>query len=216
MTLRGSKHSLSSMSWASVVSRLPTRRVRDSDPPARRSSRLVVDIELSDAAELADRLREQGLAPDEVLFKYFWPRFAPPADAGIQSLLKSEHLGGQFERLVGMHDVVPSGIPLPVGLVRNTDGELVGYLLERVDGATLQSLLDLEMVDEARRQLAAVERIVAKLHAKSIAHGDLNAHNVIASDDGRTLLIDPVANPGKGTMLQDELSLQELRALVAG
>jgi hypothetical protein len=211
---------LSSLSLAFLQSRLPTRglprRGRNSEPPARRRARLVVDIELAGGAELGDRLREQGLAPDEVLFKYFWGRYAPPPDSGIQSLLKSENLGGQFERLVAMHGVVPSGIPLPVGLVRNTDGELVGYLLERVEGATLQSLLDLGAFEEARRQLAVVERTVAKLHAKSIAHGDLNAHNVIASDDGRTLLIDPVAHPGKGTMLQDQLSLQELRELIAG
>src|SRR5690349_12425505 len=129
----GSKSFLSS-SWASVQSRLPaprlSRRPRQTDPTARPSARLVVDIELASGEELAGRLREQGLAPDEVLFKYFWPRYAPPPDSGIQSLLKSEHLGGQFERLVEMHGVVPSGIPLPIGLVRNTDGELVGYLLE--------------------------------------------------------------------------------------
>src|SRR5438128_1105377 len=123
MSPSGSKRSLSALSWT-LVSRLPTlrrpRRARSSEPPTRRSARLVVDIEVARGTELAERLREQGLAPDEVLFKYFWPRYAPPPDSGIQSLLKSEHLGGQFERLVAMHGVVPSGIPLPVGLVRNT------------------------------------------------------------------------------------------------
>lgn len=185
-------------------------------PLGRHGERLAVDIELAGGGELVERLREQGVAADEVVFKYFWPRYAPPPGSGIHSLLKSESLGGQFERLLAMHRVVPSGIPLPVGLVRSVDGELVGYLLERVEGETLRSLVDRGAVEEAREQLAVVERIVAKLHARSIAHGDLNAHNVIASDDGRTLLIDPVANPGKGTALQDELSLQELRELVAG
>ena len=113
-----------------------------------------------------------------------------------------------------MHRVVPSGIPLPVGMVRNMDGEQVGYVLERVEGDTFHSLLELGMVGEATADARdVVERNVAKLHAKSIAHGDLNAYNVIASLDGRTLLIDPVANPGSGTMLQDELLLDELRKL---
>ena len=67
------------------------------------------------------------------------------------------------------------------------------------------------MIDEARRQLALVEATVAKLHAKSLPHGDVTAANVIAADDGRTLLIDPVASPGPGTRLQDELCLAELR-----
>src|SRR5262249_32622998 len=154
--------------------------------------------------------------PDEVVFKYFWPRFAPPPDAGILSLYKEENLSGQFERLIAMHRVVPSGIPLPVGMVRNTGGEQVGYLLERIEGVTFQSLLDASVSTEARRRLTVVERNVAKLHAKSIPHGDLNAYNVILSDDDRTLLIDPVPNPGPGAMLQDELLLEELRKALPG
>jgi len=183
-------------------------------PLGRARPRFVVDVEIADGADLVERLREQGLAPDEVVFKYFWPRFAPAPEAGIQALLKTESLSRQFERLIEMHRVIPSGIPLPVGMVRNTDGETVGYLLERVDGVTLRELIELEALEEARRRLDVVERNVAKLHAKQIAHGDLNASNIIASDDGRTLLIDTVATPGPGTMLQDELSLAELRASI--
>jgi serine/threonine protein kinase len=175
----------------------------------------VVDIELADGAELARHLRAQGLAPDEVVFKYFWPRYAPPADAGIQSVLTSEHLGAQFERLLAMHLVVPSAIPQPAGSVRTTDGELVGYVLERVEGETLGELVRRGAAAEARRHLAKVERTVAKLHAKGIAHGDLTPANVIASDDGRTILIDPIPVPGPGAMLQDELLLEELRKLIS-
>jgi serine/threonine protein kinase len=174
----------------------------------------VVEIVLSSGAELHGRLVEQGLAPDEVLFKYFWPRYAPPADSGIGSLVKSEHLGGQFERLIAMHSVVPSAIPMPVATVRNVEGEFVGYLLERVEGETLHTLIANGALDEARHQLAAVERTVGRLHAKSVPHGDLNASNIIVAADGRTLLIDPVANPGPGTKLEDDLCLRQLRELV--
>lgn len=191
---------------------LPRRR-RHREPPRR--PRFVVDIELADGAELVDRLRAQGLSPDEVVFKYFWPRYAPPADAGIQSVLKTEQLGAQFERVLEMHLVVPSAVPQPAGVVRNSDGELVGYVLERVEGETLADLVTRGALAEGRRHVERVERIVAKLHAKGIAHGDLTAANVIASDDGRTILIDPVPTPGPGTMLQDELLLGELKALVA-
>ncbi|HZQ80611.1 MAG TPA: RIO1 family regulatory kinase/ATPase [Gaiellaceae bacterium] len=190
--------------------RLPRRRTK----PVPRRPRYVVDLEVADGTELREALRRHGLAADEVVFKYLWPRYAPPLDSGIQSLLKSDNLGGQFDRLVAMHRLAPSAIPLPVGLVRNTDGELVGYMLERIDGVTLRELIDVGAVEEAHRRLEAVERTIAKLHAKGIAHGDLNPYNVIASDDGRTILIDPVGHPGPGTMLQDELSLRELRALV--
>jgi aminoglycoside phosphotransferase (APT) family kinase protein len=194
------------------VPHLPRRSTRSQSAPRR--PRYVVDIEIAEGADLREALRRQGLAADEVVFKYFWPRYAPPPEAGIQSLLKSESLSGQFERLVAMHRVVPSAIPLPVGLVRNTDGELIGYVLERVEGVTLQELIDVGAFVDARRRLAEVERAVAKLHAKRIAHGDLNPYNIIASDDGRTIMIDPVGHPGPGTTLQDELSLAELHALV--
>jgi len=100
--------------------------------------------------------------------------------------------------------------------VRNVDGDFVGYVLERVEGETFQTLLDRGALAEARRRLGAVERTVAKLHARSIPHGDLNAANIVAADDGRTVLIDPVASPGPGTMLEDELSLKLLREQVGG
>jgi hypothetical protein len=181
----------------------------------RRRPVFVVDIALASGVELQDRLREQGLAPDEVVFKYHWPRYAPPADAGILSLVKSENLGWQFERLIAMHRVVPSAVPMPLAMVRNVEAELVGYILERVEGETLQFLIDLGALDEARRQLDAVEKTVAILHAESMPHGDLNPSNIIAADDGRTILVDPVANPGSGTALEDQICLRRLRELTA-
>jgi hypothetical protein len=181
----------------------------------RRRPVFVVDISLASGAELKDRLREQGLSPDEVVFKYHWPRYAPPPDDGILSLVKSENLGWQFERLIAMHRVVPSAVPMPLAMVRNVEGELVGYILERVEGETLQFLIDLGALDEARLQLDAVEKTVATLHAEAVPHGDLNASNIIAADDGRTILVDPVANPGPGTTLEDQICLRRLRELTA-
>ena len=193
----------------------PRQREPRSATVSRRRPVYVVDIALASGAELHDRLLEQGLSPDEVIFKYFWPRYAPPPESGIRSLVKSEHLGWQFERLMAMHRAVPSAVPMPLGTVRSVENEFVGYLLERVEGETLQTLIDLGALEEARRQLDAVERTVAGLHAKSMPHGDLNASNIIAADDGRTLLIDPVAHPGPGTKLEDELCLRQLRERIA-
>ncbi len=170
------------------------------------------DIVVSDGTELRQALREQGFSPEDVMLKYCWPRFAPPPDSGIRSLLKSEHLGLQFERLMAMHRVVPAHIPMPAARVSSPDGEFAGYILEFASGETLSSLISFGMIDEARRQLALVETTLGKLHAKSLPHGDVNGSNVIAADDGRTLLIDPVPNPGSGAKLQDELCLEQLRA----
>ena len=174
----------------------------------------MVDIALGSGAELNDRLLEQGLSPDEVIFKYFWPRYAPPADSKIRSFVKSEQLGAQFERLIAMHHEVPSSVPMPVAAVRNVEAEFVGYILEYVGGETLQTLIELGAHAAVRRQLDAAELTVARLHAKSIPHGDLIPSNILAADDGRTLLIDPVANPGPGTKLQDEICLRQMRELV--
>jgi len=175
----------------------------------------VVDIALGSGAELNDRLREQGLTGEEVIFKYFWPRYAPPADSRIRSFVKSENLSWQFERLVGMHREVPSGVPRPLAAVRNADGAFVGYVLEWIEGETLQRLIDVGALDAVRRGLDAVEATIARLHAKSMPHGDLAASNILAADDGRTLLIDPVASPGPGTKLQDEICMRQLREWTA-
>jgi hypothetical protein len=169
------------------------------------------DIVVSSGKELRDGLLEQGLLPDEVILKYCWPSYAPPESDGIRAIAKYENLGLQFERLVAMHRVMPAHIPLPLAKVISGKGEFAGYLLEYVSGDTLGDLIALGMIDEARRQLALVEATVKKLHTKSLPHGDVTAANVIAADDGRTLLIDPVASPGPGTRLQDELCLTDLR-----
>ena len=57
---------------------------------------------------------------------------------------------------------------------------------------------------------------MAKLHAKGASHGDVNASNVIAADDGRTLLLDPIPFPKEQTKLQDEASSRGLRRQVDG
>ena len=190
------------------------RRSGASSPPERPSSIHVVEIVVSDGAELKPRLLEQGLDCEEIVFKYHWPRYAPPGGAGIRALVKSEHLRPQFERIVEMHGIVPSSIPLPVAPVRNPEGEFVGYILEYVEGVTLHALLQEGMLAEARRQLDRVALAVEKLHAKSVVHGDLNPANVIAADDGRTVLLDPLPFPKPQMKLQDELLLEDLRRQV--
>jgi predicted Ser/Thr protein kinase len=187
------------------------RRAASSKPAAeRRKAIFVSEIVIADGAELRSRLLEQGLDRDEIVFKFLWPRYAPPASAGIRSILKSDHLRQQFERLVEMHRIVPSSVPMPLAAVLNGDRDFVGYILEYVEGATLAEIVEAGAFDEARRQLGRVRQAVRKLHAKSVAHGDLNGANIIAADDGRTLLIDPVAYAKPQIKLQDDLCLDEL------
>jgi serine/threonine protein kinase len=173
-----------------------------------------VEIVVSSGAEIEQRLAEQGLAPEEIVLKYCWPKFAPPRGSGIRVISKLENLGQQFERLVAMHRLVQSSIPMPVGVVRSPEREFVGYVLEYAEGDTLETLLSLGLADEAERRLGLVEETLGKLHAKSIAHGDVNPSNVIAADDGRTLLIDPIPVPGTGARLQDEMCVAEIRARI--
>jgi hypothetical protein len=196
---------------ARSVLRAVGRRPPDVPPPR---PIFFTDIVISDGRELEQGLLRQGLAPEEVVLKYCWPRYAPPPETGIRSIAKSENLGLQFDRLIAMHRIVPSHVPMPAAIVRSAEGEFAGYILEYVRGETLRSLISLGMAAEARRQLGLVEEAIAKLHAKALPHGDVNASNVIVADDGRTLLIDPVPRPGRGTKLQDELCLQQIRAQI--
>ena len=186
------------------------RRAASSKPAQRPRAIFVSEIVIAGGAELRARLLEQGLDRDEIVFKFLWPRYAPPPTAGIRSILKSDHLRQQFERLVEMHRIVPSSVPMPLAAVLNDDREFVGYILEYVEGVTLAEIVQAGAFDEARRQLGRVRQAVRKLHAKSVTHGDLNGANVIAADDGRTLLIDPIAYAKPQMKLQDELCLDEL------
>jgi serine/threonine protein kinase len=191
------------------------RRSTASNPPERRSSIHVVEIVIAEGAELKPRLLEQGLDCDEIVFKYHWPRYAPPEGAGIRALVKSEHLRPQFERIVEMHGIVPSSIPLPVAPVRNPDGEFVGYILEYVEGVTLHALVQEGMLAEAERQLDRAALAIDKLRAKSVVHGDLNPTNIVAADDGRTVLLDPQPFPKPQMKLQDELLIEGLRRQIS-
>lgn len=170
-----------------------------------------IELMISDGSELRERLLKEGLDPGEVMMKYWWPRYAPPRGSGIRAKGKSESLSAQFERLIAMHREAPSRLPMPVASVKSPDGEFAGYILEYVEGLTLRSLIEDGMLAEARRQVDMVEETVRRLHAKGLPHGDLNPSNIIAADDGRTVLIDPVAHTTSGTRLQDELSIAELR-----
>src|SRR5262245_21213174 len=123
------------------------RRGRSSDPPAKPQPSFIFDVTLASGAQLEDKLLAQGLSPDEVVFKFHRPSYAPPPGAGIPSLVKSENLGRQVERLIAMHEVVPASVPMPIGTVRDEGGELVGYLLEFVDGETLRELIEVGAID---------------------------------------------------------------------
>src|SRR5579864_3815092 len=106
------------------------------------------EIVVSSGTEIEQRLAEQGLAPGEIVLKYCWPRYAPPPDSGIRLIGKLENLDRQFERLIAMHRVVPSSIPMPVGVVKSSKGEFVGYVLEYARGDTLETLISLGLFEE--------------------------------------------------------------------
>ena len=45
-----------------------------------------------------------------------------------------------------MHQAVPSSIPMPVGVVKSSKGEFVGYVLEYASGETLETLISLGLL----------------------------------------------------------------------
>jgi hypothetical protein len=51
----------------------------------------LIEIVVSSGSEIEERLAQQGLAPDEIVLKFCWPRYAPPADSGIRLIGKLEN-----------------------------------------------------------------------------------------------------------------------------
>jgi serine/threonine protein kinase len=89
--------------------------------------------------------------------------------------------------------------------VVNGDGELAGMLMEYIDDSykPLAKPPDFETFTRdiypedtklskefAEKCISSVQQAVTELHLKSVAHGDIYAHNILVNEEGNAILAD--------------------------
>jgi|LakMenEpi03Aug12_release.lakeMendotaPanAssembly.Ray.scaffolds.fasta_scaffold132270_2 hypothetical protein len=101
----------------------------------------------------------------------------------------------EYNALLNMYKANPKNVVKPVGFVKDEAGNIIGYNLEKINGKTLDDYIKQSKV--TKEQLDELENIIKGLHEKGLAHGDINANNIMILDDGTIKLIDPVGYPPK-------------------
>ena len=96
----------------------------------------------------------------------------------------------EYNSLKSMHDLYPDKFVKPIRITVNKKGEATGYMMEKVNGVTLDKWLK----DNKMSQLMYedIKSTIQGLHRKGIYHGDLKANNIIVNEWGNWKIIDPV------------------------
>lgn len=96
----------------------------------------------------------------------------------------------EYNSLKSMHDLYPDKFVKPIRVTVNKKGEATGYMMEKVNGVTLDKWLK----DNKMSQLMYedIKSTIQGLHRKGIYHGDLKANNIIVNEWGNWKIIDPV------------------------
>ncbi|MFO0643065.1 MAG: hypothetical protein U0183_27815 [Polyangiaceae bacterium] len=115
-------------------------------------------------------------------------RYGP--DAAIKVFSNPAQLAGRAKKLEAFPTGLPPEVLAPLGLVRDPKrGEVVGYVMRRVDGAFDVGRLA-ERGFRAREHIDAdavtslfehAGRVLASLHARGLRFGDLNAGNLLVT-----------------------------------
>jgi hypothetical protein len=96
----------------------------------------------------------------------------------------------EYNSLKSMHDLYPDKFVKPIKITVNKKGEATGYMMEKVNGVTLDKWLK----DNKMSQLMYedIKSTIEGLHRKGIYHGDLKANNIMVDEWGNWKIIDPV------------------------
>ena len=95
----------------------------------------------------------------------------------------------EFDILLKMYDMkLPVPKPYACRVIRHGISYEASIVTHRVQGNTLaHQLLSASVSDQ---QWENIGLTIARFHSEGIYHADLNAHNILLSDDGRVSLID--------------------------
>lgn len=119
-----------------------------------------------------------------------------------------------------IHEIIPKNSPKVFAEVTNGGGELLGYVMERIQGESLDSLYHSDRLSsymshttKTKADLKSeISDAVAKLHGAGLIHGDIAPRNVLISRwSGTPILIDARGaqnrvngDPGLGDLLRDD------------
>ncbi|MDE1823207.1 MAG: phosphotransferase [Candidatus Micrarchaeota archaeon] len=167
------------------------------------------------AAELRLKLAESGVSAEKAFFKLLRKDFVVE---GVRCMLAGSHeydysglqMVTQFGRLLKMHAAIPGYVPEPFFRIADLERRCIGYAMEYVDGRPLSEYLRQGKLDELRGHMHSVENVMRRLHENAIAHGDIHWDNVIVTNDGRTVMIDP-ESLATATFQMDRDNLRDMR-----
>ncbi|KJZ68343.1 hypothetical protein HIM_12265 [Hirsutella minnesotensis 3608] len=132
--------------------------------------------------EMSDMPRKVRRVGTEDVF-FFKGGFKDHGHLGEIDLLSQINRSRQF--------VPPFRTSTLVGIVVwDGDKNLMGFLLEHIEGETLASRMDSASIATKRRWIAQVESTLRRLHEINIVWGDVKPDNVIINGDEDAVLID--------------------------
>lgn len=106
----------------------------------------------------------------------------------------------EFEALSRLYQAAPEYVACPIRVIEQ-NGAVIGYRMEYVEGITASDYED-ERGSLPPEIAQKIRRAVEIFQQKGLAHGDINANNVIITPNGEIRFIDPV---GYGEIPPDDL-----------
>jgi len=107
----------------------------------------------------------------------------------------------EFEALSRLYAADPEHVARPIDLNTDSDGNVVGYDMEFIEGPNLFEYLQEHgfLPEGASAQIRDALKV---FHASGVVHGDVNPKNIILTTNGTIKFVDPV---GFGKINPDDL-----------
>jgi len=182
----------------------------------RKPTTLRAHIVVHDEHSLINEMKKLGIHDKEVFFKYRRGK-----EIFARQIKKNRHrrtrftpdlIETEYDMLRALYRAAPENVAAPICLVRDRDGEVIGYLVEYINGDRLSSLM-LESssrclpMDERVEMMKEVVGIMNRLHEAGVGHGDLYYRNMLRDrKDRRVKLVDPITHPdGLGAAIKEAI-----------
>lgn len=103
-----------------------------------------------------------------------------------------EELLYQFKWLKQSREINGVNVPKPLAFLKI--GDVLGYIMERINGKTLYELISTDKtnrIEDSPEIFKQIRKQINKLHGRGMYHGDIDLQNIILNNEGQVFLIDP-------------------------